>query len=68
MVLKLINPVQDLALYSYCVELCLSDQQLSIPEESLLSSLSLLMNINDEKAVIDKLMTQRKAVDIEKIF
>jgi hypothetical protein len=34
--IKTINPVHDLALYSYCVELCLSDAQLSIIEESLL--------------------------------
>jgi hypothetical protein len=66
--LKLINPVQDLALYSYCVELCLSDQELSIQEESLLTNLASLMDIDEQKAAIDKLMTQRKAVEIEKIF
>src|SRR6516162_11170357 len=35
-ILKLINPVQSLALYSYCVELCLSDKLLSVEEDSLL--------------------------------
>src|SRR5678809_815366 len=33
-ILKLISPVQALALYSYCVELCLSDQLLSSAEET----------------------------------
>jgi uncharacterized tellurite resistance protein B-like protein len=65
---KLINPVQNLALYSYCVELCLSDQQLSIEEESLLTKLAELLDIDEEKNAIDKLMTQRRAVEIEKIF
>jgi uncharacterized tellurite resistance protein B-like protein len=67
-ILKLINPVQDLALYSYCVELCLSDQQLSAPEESLLAKIANLLDINDEKNAIDKLIIQRKAVETEKIF
>ena len=66
--LKLINPVQSLALYSYCVELCLSDQQLSIEEESLLSKIASLLDIETDKALLDKLITQRKAVEIEKIF
>ena len=66
--LKLINPVHALALYSFCIELCLSDQQLSIEEESLLSKLAELLEIDEEKTVLDKLVTQRKAVEIEKIF
>jgi hypothetical protein len=66
--IKLINPVQDLALYSYCVELCLSDQQLSFEEESLLSKIATLLDINDKRSTIDTLFTQRKAVEIEKIF
>ena len=66
--IKLINPVQDLALYSYCVELCLSDQQLSLEEESLLSKIATLLDMQDEKTAIDKLLTQRKAVEIERIF
>ena len=65
---KLINPVQDLALYSYCVELCLSDQKLTIEEESLLTKIATLLDIEAEKTLLDKLITQRKAVEIEKIF
>jgi len=66
--IKMTNPVQNLALYSYCFELCLSDEQLSIEEESLLTKLATLLDINDEKVTIDKLLTQRKAVEVEKIF
>lgn len=66
--LKLINPVQTLALYSYCMELCLSDHQLSIDEESLLAKIAGLLDVGDDKMLIDKLVTQRKAVEIEKIF
>jgi uncharacterized tellurite resistance protein B-like protein len=67
--LKLISPVQNLALYSYCVEVCLSDQQLSIQEEALLSKIANLLEVdNNDKTIVDKLITQRRAVEIEKIF
>ena len=66
--LKLINPVQDLALYSFCVELSLSDSLLSEEEESLLKQIATLLRIEQEKETIDKLITQRKAVELEKIF
>jgi len=67
--LKLINPVQNLALYSYCIELCLSDQQLTAEEDGLLSRIAGRLDIsNEDKNIIDKLITQRKAVEIEKIF
>lgn len=67
-IFKLVNAVQDLALYSYCVELCLSDQQLSTEEESLLTKIAATLDISDEKSTIDKLIIQRKAVEVEKIF
>ena len=67
-IFKLINPVQNLALYSYCVELSLSDRLLSTAEESLLKQIAALLEIEPEKAIIDKLITQRKAVELEKIF
>ena len=66
--LKIINPVQHLALYSYCVELSLSDSLLSAEEESLLKKVATLLEIEREKETIDKLITQRKAVELEKIF
>ena len=65
---KLINPVHDLALYSYCVELCLSDGLLSAEEESLLKKISSILVIGEEQTTIDNLVTQRKAVEMEKIF
>ena len=67
-IIKLINPVQELAFYSYCVELCLSDKTLSSEEDALLRRIAALLEIEDEKTVIDKLITQRKAVELEKIF
>ncbi len=66
--IKLINPVQDLALYSYCVELCLSDGLLSAEEESLLKKICTVLEIGEEHITIDNLFTQRKAVELEKIF
>ena len=67
-IFKQINPVQSLALYSYCVELCLSDKLLSAEEDSLLAKIAELLEINDEKNIIDRLIIQRKAVELEKIF
>lgn len=68
-IFKLINAVQEFALYSYCVELCLSDKSLSTSEESLLAKIAgeLKIDLND-KNVIDTLAVQRKAVETEKIF
>ncbi len=67
-IIKLINPVHDLALYSYCVELCLSDGLLSAEEESLLKKISNILDIGEEQSTVDNLITQRKAVELEKIF
>lgn len=67
-IIKLINPVHDLALYSYCVELCLSDGLLSAEEESLLKKIGAILDIGEEQSTLDNLITQRKAVELEKIF
>ena len=67
-IIKLVNPVHDLALYSYCVELCLSDGLLSAEEESLLKKIGTALEIGEEQSTIDNLITQRKAVELEKIF
>jgi hypothetical protein len=67
-IIKLINPVHDLALYSYCVELCLGDELLSAEEESLLKKIAAVLEIGEEQSTIDNLITQRKAVELEKIF
>jgi len=67
--LGMIRPVNDLALYSYCVELCIDDPVLDAREEAL------LVKIGDELGIpaldtltINKLIAQRKAVEIKKIF
>ncbi len=66
--IKLINPVHDLALYSFCVELCLSDSLLSTEEQTLLKKISSILNIGEEQTTVDNLITQRKAVEMEKMF
>lgn len=67
--LKMINPVHNFALYSYCYELFLSDKLFTTDEESLLNEIAVLTEIDDtQKITINKLITQRKAVELEKIF
>ena len=66
--IKLITPVHDLALYSYCVELCLSDGLITSTEELLLKRIAVILEIEEEQSTIDNLMIQRKAVELEKIF
>lgn len=66
---KLINAIQNLALYFYCAELCLSDKSLSKEEASLLSKIAGLLKISSgNKALLDKLAAQCKTVETEKIF
>ena len=66
--IRMITPVNTLALYSYCVELILSDATLSPEEESLLTRIAGLLEIDaKEQAVTKKLMAQRKVVKTEKI-
>jgi hypothetical protein len=67
--LKLINPVQNFALYSYCCELCLSDKLLTSDEEALLDKIAALTDVdNAQRDTINKLAIQRRAVELEKIF
>jgi uncharacterized tellurite resistance protein B-like protein len=66
---ELINPVNEMALYSHCAELLLSDNVLAPEEESLLKRLGDALGIDDtEQSVAKKLMIQRKVVETEKIF
>ena len=68
-VIGLIKPVNELALYSYCLELMLSDSLFEATEESLTDKIAVALDItDDEKSVIKRLMTQRKVVEAEKIF
>ena len=67
--IQLIKPVNELALYSYCVELCISDPTLDAREESLLSKLAEVLEIEPDIArMVEKLIAQRKAVEIQKVF
>ncbi len=65
---SLIMSVNELALFSWCVELMLIDDLMSIEEEALLEKIADALNILDEeKQVINELMVQRKVVLSEKI-
>jgi len=67
--LDLIRPVNDLALYSYCVELCISDPSLDAREDALLTKLADLLGIDGpERESVSKVVAQRRAVEIQKIF
>lgn len=67
--LQLISPANELALYSYCVELCLGDAELSSVEEGLLKTIALELKLAaPEEELVQKLATQRKVVETQKIF
>jgi uncharacterized tellurite resistance protein B-like protein len=66
---QLINPVNELALYSYCAELCISDPVLDPREDALLNNIAEVLDISqDEEDIVQKLIAQRKAVELQKIF
>jgi hypothetical protein len=65
----LIQPVNEMALYSYCLELCISEPSLDAREEALLLKLGEILGIESaDMVVITKLMAQRRSVEIQKIF
>jgi uncharacterized tellurite resistance protein B-like protein len=67
--IQLINPTNELDLYSYCVELTVSDELMDIAEESLVKKIALILNIDEEQQqLIKKLMVERKVVEMEKII
>jgi len=67
--IQLIRPVNELALYSYCVELCISDPALDAREGSFLTQLAEILGIEQDTATtIEKLMAQRRAVERQKVF
>ena len=66
---SLIRPTNELALFSYCVELCLGDGFLGPSEENLLRLLAQTMDIEQAHYdVITKLLVQRKIVETQKLF
>lgn len=66
--LQLIRPTNELALYSYCVELCLGDAILGAGEEKLLKQIAQLLELDEVQESINKLMIQRKIVETQKLF
>ena len=67
--IDLIKPVNDLALYSYCVELMLSDSSFELSEEVLTDKIASLLEIGqNERDIIKKLIAQRRVVEIDKLF
>ena len=67
--IQLIKPVNELALYSYCVELCISDPTLDAREDALLNRLADVLEIGPDTArIIEKLMAQRRTVELQKVF
>lgn len=66
--LRLIAPVNDLALFSWCLEVSLSDSNLSVAEELLLDKIANGLEIsNEDREVVKKLMIQRNISLSEKI-
>jgi hypothetical protein len=67
--LGLIKPVNELALYSYCVELCIDDPVMDAKEEALLVKIAAELDIPIESSLlINRLIAQRRAVELQKIF
>ena len=65
---KTIMPVNELALFSWCVDVTLSDNSMSVDEEALLQKIADALKISrEESEVINKLMVQRKVVLTDKI-
>jgi hypothetical protein len=66
---RLIRPVNELALYSYCTELLLDDSALDPREDALLTKIAEELDMPaDEALLINRLIAQRKSVEMQKIF
>ena len=64
-----INPTSELALYSYCLELGLSDNTLDYAEESLLKIIGDVLHIDaSSQETMRKLFLQRQLVAANKFF
>ena len=67
--ISIIKPARPLALFSWCVELCTADGEVSVEEDALLTRIARLLNIEDsERELLLKLMIQRKIVTTDKKF
>ena len=64
-----INPTSELALYSYCLELGLSDNALEFGEEELLKTIGTVLQIDaPEQEITRKIFLQRQLVAANKFF
>ena len=64
-----INPTNELALFSYCLEIGLSDNALEFSEESLLKTIGAVLQIDAAaQEIIHKLFIQRQLVVANKFF
>lgn len=67
--IKLINPTNEAALYSHCLELCLSDSQLDALENNFFKTFGDVLQLTEEEQdTIKKLMIQRVVVKTNKFF
>jgi len=67
--IKQINPSNELALFSYCLELSLSDNTLVFSEEELLKTVGTILQIDaSEQEIIRKTFLQRQVVAANKFF
>lgn len=67
--IKLISPANELALYSYCIELGVSDSALDAAEKKFFETLgSILKLTGEEQSIIQKMMIQREVVKANKFF
>jgi uncharacterized tellurite resistance protein B-like protein len=64
-IISSIKPVNMLALFSWCVEICLMDELITVAEEQLLIQLAEVLAISEEQhTTIVDLMVERKAADL----
>jgi uncharacterized tellurite resistance protein B-like protein len=67
--ISLIKPASPLALFSWCIELCAGDGDISLEEASLLTRIARQLNIGDqEQDLLKRLIEQRYKVLTEKTF
>jgi len=67
--ISIINPTNNLALLSWCIELCGADGNISEEERLLLVRIGNMLNIGDtEQDLVQRLMVQRSKVLLEKEF
>jgi hypothetical protein len=67
--IKQINPTNELALFSYCLELGLSDNALEFGEEELLKTIGTVLKIDaPEQEIARRIFLQRQVVAANKFF